>query len=50
VLGTLLCLKHELRAMKAQKQGAIVNLSSTMGSRGNAQNPVYVASKHAIEG
>lgn len=50
VLGTFLCLKHELRAMTAQKHGAIVNLSSTMGSRGNAQNPVYVASKHAIEG
>jgi len=30
--------------------GVIVNLSSTMGSRGNAQNAIYVASKHAIEG
>jgi len=50
VLGTLLCMKHELRVMKAQKQGVIVNLSSTMGSRGNALNPLYVASKHAVEG
>lgn len=49
-LGTFLCLKHEMRAMSRQKSGAIVNLSSTMGSRGNAQAPMYVASKHAIEG
>lgn len=50
VLGTFLCLKHELRVMLQQKHGVIVNLSSTMGSRGNANNPLYVASKHAIEG
>lgn len=50
VLGTFLCMKHELRAMFSQKRGAVVNLSSTMGSRGNPQNPMYVASKHAIEG
>lgn len=49
-LGTFLCLKHQMRAMSAQRQGAIVNLSSTMGSRGNALAPMYVASKHAIEG
>lgn len=49
-LGTFLCLKHELRTMSQQGSGAIVNLSSTMGSRGNAQAPMYVASKHAIEG
>ena len=50
VLGTFLSMKHELRVMFQQKQGVVVNLSSTMGSRGNAQNPIYVASKHAIEG
>ncbi|MDM0047646.1 SDR family NAD(P)-dependent oxidoreductase [Variovorax sp. J22R115] len=50
VLGTFLSMKHELRVMLQQKQGVVVNLSSTMGSRGNAQNPMYVASKHAIEG
>ncbi|MCY1389298.1 3-oxoacyl-[acyl-carrier-protein] reductase FabG [compost metagenome] len=49
-LGTFLCLKHEMRIMSQQRSGAIVNLSSTMGSRGNAQAPMYVASKHAIEG
>ncbi len=50
VLGTFLSMKHQLRVMLAQESGVIVNLSSTMGSRGNAQNPMYVASKHAIEG
>lgn len=49
-LGTFLCLKHEMRVMSARRSGAIVNLSSTMGSRGNALAPMYVASKHAIEG
>ena len=49
-LGTFLCLKHEMRVMSAQKSGSIVNLSSTMGSCGNAMAPMYVASKHAIEG
>lgn len=50
VLGTFLCLKHQLRVMLSQGRGAVVNLSSTMGSRGNPKNPMYVASKHAIEG
>lgn len=50
VLGTLLALKHELRAMSAQGSGSIVNVSSTMGIRGAARNAVYVASKHAVEG
>ncbi len=50
VLGTLLSLKHELRVMTAQRSGSIVNLSSTMGSRGAAGASMYVASKHAVEG
>ena len=50
VLGVLLCMKHELRAMQAQGFGSIVNISSTMGSRGAANASLYVASKHAVEG
>ncbi len=50
VLGTLLSLKHELRVMQAQGSGSIVNLSSTMGSRGAANMSLYAASKHAVEG
>ena len=50
VLGVLLSLKHELRAMGAQGKGSIVNISSTYGHRGGPGASVYVASKHAVEG
>jgi NAD(P)-dependent dehydrogenase (short-subunit alcohol dehydrogenase family) len=50
VLGVLLCMKHELRVMQPQGFGSIVNISSTMGSRGAANASLYVASKHAVEG
>jgi len=50
VLGTLLSIKHEMRVMLAQKSGSIINISSTMGSRGAPGVSMYVASKHAVEG
>jgi NAD(P)-dependent dehydrogenase (short-subunit alcohol dehydrogenase family) len=50
VLGTLLCMKHALRVMQSQGFGNIVNISSTMGSRGAPNASLYVASKHAVEG
>lgn len=50
VLGTLLSLKHEMRAMQAQGGGSIVNLSSIVGQVGAPGASVYVASKHAVEG
>jgi NAD(P)-dependent dehydrogenase (short-subunit alcohol dehydrogenase family) len=50
VLGVLLCLKHELRAMLPQKHGSIVNISSTYGRRGGVGTSLYSASKHAVEG
>ena len=50
VLGTLLSMKHELRAMLPQRSGSIVNVSSAYGSVGAAGASVYVASKHAVEG
>ena len=50
VFGVLLCMKHELRVMQSQGFGSIVNISSTMGSRGAANASLYVASKHAVEG
>jgi NAD(P)-dependent dehydrogenase (short-subunit alcohol dehydrogenase family) len=50
VLGTLLGLKYELRIMQAQGSGSIVNISSTMGSRGAANFSLYAGSKHAVEG
>jgi NAD(P)-dependent dehydrogenase (short-subunit alcohol dehydrogenase family) len=50
VLGVLLSMKHELRLMRSQGFGSIVNISSTMGSRGAPNASLYVASKHAVEG
>ena len=50
VLGTLLSMKHELRAMQAQGSGSIVNISSTYGHEGARGASVYAASKHAVEG
>src|SRR6202171_2291838 len=50
VLGVLLSMKHDLRAMQPQGFGSIVNISSTMGSRGAPNASLYTASKHAVEG
>jgi len=50
VLGVVLSLKHELRAMYPQKHGSIINVSSVAGQRGFPGASVYVASKHAVEG
>lgn len=50
VLGTLLCMKHELRVMLPRRCGSIVNLSSTLGQRTAPGTSVYAASKHAVEG
>jgi NAD(P)-dependent dehydrogenase (short-subunit alcohol dehydrogenase family) len=50
VLGVLLGMKHELRIMQPQGSGSIVNISSTMGSRGAARMSLYTGSKHAVEG
>jgi NAD(P)-dependent dehydrogenase (short-subunit alcohol dehydrogenase family) len=50
VLGTILCLKHELAVMIRQRLGSIVNLSCTAGRRAAPQASTYIASKYAIEG
>lgn len=50
VLGTVLSMKHELRAMQPQGSGSIVNVSSTFGHEGGANASIYAASKHAVEG
>lgn len=49
--GTWLCMKHELRRMRAQGgPAAIVNCSSQNGLTGNPGLGAYVASKHAVIG
>ncbi|MDL2406943.1 glucose 1-dehydrogenase [Rhizobium calliandrae] len=50
VLGTLLSMKHEIRAMQEKGAGSIVNISSTYGHEGAAYASIYSASKHAVEG
>ena len=50
VLGVLLCMKYEIRAMLAQGKGSIVNISSSYGKVGGPTAAVYVGSKHAVEG
>jgi NAD(P)-dependent dehydrogenase (short-subunit alcohol dehydrogenase family) len=50
VLGVILSMKHEVRVMREQGSGSIVNVSSTYGHEGAAGASVYVGSKHAVEG
>ena len=50
VLGVILSMKHEVRAMQGQGSGSIINISSTYGHEGAAGAAVYVGSKHAVEG
>jgi NAD(P)-dependent dehydrogenase (short-subunit alcohol dehydrogenase family) len=50
VLGVLLSMKHEVRAMQEHGSGSIINISSTYVHEGAAGASVYVGSKHAVEG
>jgi NAD(P)-dependent dehydrogenase (short-subunit alcohol dehydrogenase family) len=50
VLGVLLSMKHQVRVMRQQGGGNIVNISSTYGHEAAAGASVYVGSKHAVEG
>jgi NAD(P)-dependent dehydrogenase (short-subunit alcohol dehydrogenase family) len=50
VLGVVLSMKHEVRAMQAQGSGNIINISSTYGHEGTAGASIYVGAKHAVEG
>jgi len=50
VVGVVLSMKHEVRAMQAQGSGSIINISSTYGHEGAAGASIYVGAKHAVEG
>ena len=50
VLGVILSMKHEVRAMQGQGNGSIINISSTYGHEGAAGASIYAGSKHAVEG
>lgn len=48
--GVWLGMKYEIPAMLAAGGGVIVNTSSGVGLKGNANQPAYVASKHGVVG
>jgi NAD(P)-dependent dehydrogenase (short-subunit alcohol dehydrogenase family) len=48
--GVWACMKHELRQMRAQGSGAIVNCSSLGGLVGNPGRASYHATKHGVLG
>jgi NAD(P)-dependent dehydrogenase (short-subunit alcohol dehydrogenase family) len=48
--GVWNCLKHELRQMRKQGTGAVVNCSSNSGLAGLANLGAYTASKHGVIG
>lgn len=50
VKGVWRCLREELRVMRAQGFGSIVNTSSVGGYKGNTGLGVYQATKHAVIG
>jgi NAD(P)-dependent dehydrogenase (short-subunit alcohol dehydrogenase family) len=50
VLGVMLCMKHQIRAMVQQQSGVIVNVASVAGVVGSAGMSIYGASKHAVIG
>jgi A-factor type gamma-butyrolactone 1'-reductase (1S-forming) len=49
VVAVAMCMKHELRAMREQGGGSIVNTSSVGGLRGNAMLPSYGMTKAAVD-
>jgi len=48
--GVWLCMKYEIRQMKCQGAGVIVNIASNFGLVGSAGMPAYSASKHGVLG
>ena len=50
VKGVWLCMKYEIPEMIRTGGGAIVNMSSGAGVIGYPQQPIYIASKHAVLG
>ncbi|WP_019505934.1 SDR family NAD(P)-dependent oxidoreductase [Pleurocapsa sp. PCC 7319] len=50
VLGTLLCMKYQIKVLLTSKEGVIVNCASVAAHLGHSGSAVYSASKHAIVG
>jgi len=50
VKGTWLCIREQVRVMRAQRSGSIVTVSSIGGLRGSSGMGAYQATKHAVIG
>jgi len=50
VLGTLLSLKHQVRALHQRGRGSIINIACGSGHPGGTAFSLLAASKHAVEG
>jgi NAD(P)-dependent dehydrogenase (short-subunit alcohol dehydrogenase family) len=48
--GVFLCLREEIRAMRASGGGSIVNMASVLAAAGYPEQSAYVTSKHALVG
>jgi NAD(P)-dependent dehydrogenase (short-subunit alcohol dehydrogenase family) len=48
--GVFYGMRHQLPAMLARGEGAIVNVASILGAVGFANSPAYVAAKHGVVG
>ncbi len=48
--GTWLCMKHEIKWMRQQESGSIVNTASIAGMRGAPRASLYSATKHGVLG
>jgi NAD(P)-dependent dehydrogenase (short-subunit alcohol dehydrogenase family) len=48
--GVWRCMRAEIRHMRTQRAGAIVNTSSMLGAAAMPDNSAYVAAKHAVHG
>ena len=48
--GVWRCMRAEIRHMRAQRSGAIVNTSSMLGAAAMPDNSAYIAAKHGVHG
>src|SRR4029077_9642884 len=48
--GVWRCMRAEIRHMRTQGSGAIVNTSSMLGAAAMPDNSAYIAAKHAVHG
>jgi NAD(P)-dependent dehydrogenase (short-subunit alcohol dehydrogenase family) len=50
LVGVWRCMRAEIRQMRTQRAGAIVNTSSMLGAAAMPDNSAYVAAKHGVHG